>query len=93
MTWARSPAFRRWMEKPHDAWPLAVLSRTDAEATGAGSRVAWLSSDTAEKQRRMHPELAADEYAYVQWAMDRPDVRVVEDNPKTGTRNIIYHAS
>ncbi|MBN8716121.1 MAG: hypothetical protein J0I72_00555 [Stenotrophomonas sp.] len=75
---AASPAFARWYDDPHGAWPLVRLPDADAQALGAreGVRVARLSEETALKQRREHPELLAHDYAMSQDVIERATLKV-----------------
>jgi hypothetical protein len=83
--------FPVWWAQPTRAFPLARLPDADAEALGArpGVRVAYISAETAAKQRRAHPELTPDEYSQAQRVIDQARVRVIETQI-TGTRDLIY---
>lgn len=72
-SWISAHGFASWYANPRDRWPLARLPDGDAETLGArpGVRVAYLSAETAAKQRREHPELAAPEYAAAQAVIDQ----------------------
>jgi nitrate reductase alpha subunit len=83
--------FPVWWAHPTRAFPLARLPDADAETLGArpGVRVAYLSPETAAKQRRAHPELTPAEYTQAQRVIDQARVRVLEEQT-TGTRDLIY---
>lgn len=83
--WLRLPSFERWLRTPEGNWPLARLSDADAQAIGAGPRVAVLSPETAGKQVREHPELTPADYALVQQTVTSPTHRVQD-----GPRSIIF---
>ncbi len=89
---AASEAFARWYENPSGAWPLARLPDADAQALGAreGVRVAWLSEETAAKQRQRHPELGPQDYARAQAIIDGATAKAETVNPATGIKNMIY---
>ena len=81
----RSPAFKKWLEKPVGNWPLAVLSAADAKTIGAVQQVAVLSSQTAEKQLLKHPELTPLEYANAQRVIDFATAKSLD-----APRSLIY---
>ena len=62
--------FEDWSKKPVGNFPLAVLTREDAEAIGSTATVAVLSAETYAKQLRHHPELTAEDYALAQDAVE-----------------------
>lgn len=74
----RSPAFRAWLDHPVGNWPLAVLPQMDAVAIGAKQSIAVLSSQTAEKQLRRHPDLTDVEYANAQRVIDFATAKVAD---------------
>lgn len=64
-------AFAAWFEQPVGNWPVGVLSAEQVAALGAQTDVVRLSADTMGKQLREHPEITADEYRFVQDALER----------------------
>lgn len=67
-------ALGHWLAKPEGNFPLAILSEADAAHIGSKVKVARLSPDTLEKQRKNHPELTQKDYALVQRAVDEGEV-------------------
>ncbi len=62
--------------------PVATLGEAVARAIGARSRIVRLSSETAAKQRRRHPDIRPEDYARVQRILDegelfREDTRAI----------------
>ena len=78
-------AFAKWLKNPQGEIPLLVLPVEDAEKIGSSLRTAILSSQTAEKQLREHPDLTAAEYLSVQTIVDYATSKV-QDSP----RSMIY---
>ena len=66
-----SEAFTSWAANPVGAFPVAVLPQQYITMLGASTDVVRLSAETMIKQQRVHPELAASEYAFVQDTVDR----------------------
>lgn len=66
----RGPAFARWYGHPEGDYPLVVLPDADAQSIGAMTHTGLLSSETAEKQAREHPEMTPAEYALAQDVID-----------------------
>lgn len=64
-------AFAAWAEQPVGNWPVGVLAAEQVAALGAQTDVVRLSADTMGKQLREHPEILADEYRFVQDAIER----------------------
>lgn len=64
-------AFAAWAEQPVGNWPVGVLAAEQVAALGAQTDVVRLSADTMSKQLREHPEIIADEYRFVQDAIER----------------------
>lgn len=64
-------AFSSWMSKPAGSFPLAVLPQQYIDALQAKTDIVRISPETMAKQLKVHPELAADEYGFVQDALDR----------------------
>lgn len=64
-------AFAAWSKKPAGDWPIGVLPPTYVAALAVETDIVRLSADTMTKQLREHPEIKADEYKYVQDALDR----------------------
>ena len=71
-SWLAGGAFTAWYAAPEGAWPLVRLSDADAAALGARPkvRVAYLSAQTARKQREAHPEISPEEYVAAQEVID-----------------------
>lgn len=57
-----SPAFLNAMDEPGTAFPVMVLDDDVRQRVAAEGRVAVLSADTYQKQRRSHSELTTDDY-------------------------------
>lgn len=76
-----SPGFAAWYRNPEGAFPVGRLAAEDAQIIGALTRTAKLLSETAAKQRTIHPEIAAAEYVYIQDAIERG--RRVQDTALT----------
>ncbi|NIZ13918.1 phage minor head protein [Phaeobacter sp. HF9A] len=74
-SWVQGP-FKDWFEHPRGAWPMARLSDEDARRIGSQRRVAELSAQTLEKQRRRHPELTLQDYAQAQATINLATHRV-----------------
>ena len=51
-------------------YPVAVLGERIAGEFDAASKTVYLSSETAAKQRKHHPELAAEDYQEIQDILD-----------------------
>jgi len=64
-------AFAAWAEQPVGNWPVGVLAAEQVTALGAQTDVVRLSADTMGKQLREHPEIVADEYRFIQDALER----------------------
>jgi len=81
-----SEAFARWLAEPtpNSAWPVGVVNAAHAQRIGAQTTVVGLSSETAKKQLREHPEIQPAEYVHVQAALQ--DGWVVQD----GANTLIY---
>lgn len=80
-----SAAFARWYSTPDAApWPIGVLKDEHRQRIGAQTALTQLSADTARKQHKAHPELAAAEYEYVQVALQ--EGWVVQD----GERALVF---
>lgn len=88
--WIGLRSFEQWYEQPVREWPLVMIPDRDAEAIGAKVRIAVLSAQTAMKQRRQHPELAAADYALAQAAVDEAQLRLVDRDPEIGTMSMLY---
>lgn len=63
--------FAQFYAKPEGVFPIGVLSDDDAAVIGAKAHTVRLSSETMQKQLDIHPELAIEEYAFVQQAIER----------------------
>jgi len=64
-------AFARFFAKPEGVFPIGVLVAADAELIGAKTHTVRLSAETMKKQIDVHPELALEEYGFVQQAIER----------------------
>jgi len=76
-----SEAFGVWYANPTGKFPVGSIPETDATMIGARVRTLHLSAETAEKQKKNHPEIEAGEYAQVQDAVST-GLRV-QDGPST----------
>ncbi len=65
------PSFAAWYQRPAGAFPVAYMERGTAAELGANTQLVSLSEETLAKQLRHHPELTADEYLWVQQAIDQ----------------------
>lgn len=68
------PSFATWYKRPAGAFPVAYLERSTAAELGARTQLVSFSEETLAKQQRHHPELTADEYRWVQLAIDQGEV-------------------
>ncbi|AMK09643.1 phage minor head protein [Pseudodesulfovibrio indicus] len=73
-----------WAKSPKADFPIGLMSEADAARIGGKVRLVNLSPETMAKQLRAHPELAFDEYATVQDALDRGEA--IQDGP----RSLVY---
>ncbi len=64
-------SFSEWLKAPVGDWPIGTLRAAHAAGMGLRTDVVRLSSATMTKQAKEHPEIAADEYRYVQDALAR----------------------
>jgi len=64
------PAFKRFFDDPEGYFPVAVLPDSHAADIGANAHTVRLSAETMQKQKDVHPELTAQEYALVQSTID-----------------------
>lgn len=64
-------AFAAWAEQPVGNWPIGVLPTERLAALAVQTDVVRLSAETMTKQWREHPEILANEYRYVQDALER----------------------
>jgi len=76
--------FGKWYEKPSGNWPVGRLQEGQAAAIRAETRTVMLSEETVVKQKLSHPELYADEYRFVQGAIDRGE-QIMD-----GERNLVF---
>ena len=76
--------FSKWYEQPSGNWPVGRMQQNQAAEIGAQTRTVMLSGETAGKQKLRHPELYADEYRFVQSAIDRGE------QIKDGERNLVF---
>ncbi len=63
--------FARFFSKPEGVFPIGVLAEADAAMIGARTHTVRLSAETMQKQLKVHPELALEEYRFVQQAIER----------------------
>lgn len=61
----RSDAFRRFLADPQGDMPVFVVPAEVTEATNAQASVGVLSAETMRKQLTRHPELTAEDYAFL----------------------------
>lgn len=80
--WLKTDGFTRWMAQPTDRWPLARISRADADRIGSNEVVAKISSETMAKQIRKHPELTVDDYIAAQQSINRA-TQTVQETPRS----------
>lgn len=73
-----SPAFLQAMDEPGTGFPVMVLDDATRDLIGALPRVAMLSSETYQKQRRAHPELVTADYRRIPEIGAAPDVVATE---------------
>lgn len=69
-----SDVFRTFYDRPAGEFPVGLLAEADAQRIGAETRVVRFSAETAAKQKNQHPELDAQEYAWVQETIERGEV-------------------
>lgn len=67
----RGGDFKRFYDNPEGFFPIGVMSDADATSIGAKTHTVKLSGDTMKKQIRQHPELVAEEYTFVQEAIEK----------------------
>jgi SPP1 gp7 family putative phage head morphogenesis protein len=67
---ALGPGFKEFHAAPSGNWPIAKIPPEDAKAIGSQTGTVLLSADTMKKQLREHAELAPEEYAKAQAAID-----------------------
>lgn len=77
-------AFARFFAQPEGIFPIGVLPDAHASAIGAKTHTVRLSAETMQKQIDVHPELALEEYGFVQQAIER-GVRIQD-----GANSAIY---
>jgi hypothetical protein len=77
-------SFASFFAKPAGLFPIAVLNDADVAAIGARTHTVRLSAETMQKQLQVHPELAIEEYAFVQQAIER-GVRIQD-----GDNSLVY---
>lgn len=76
--------FSAWYKKPEGRFPVGVIKEADAQRINALTHTVKLSSETAIKQARIHPEIKPGDYIHVQATLDRG--RRIQD----GARSLIY---
>lgn len=81
---ASGPGFKEFHAKPQGNWPIAKIPPEDAKAIGAQTGTVLLSADTMKKQLREHAELAPEEYAKAQEAID------AGAKVKDGAHSLVY---
>ncbi|MEW6648160.1 MAG: phage minor head protein [Pseudomonadota bacterium] len=79
-----SPAFATWYDAPAGALPVATLDVEHMQRIGALTATVRFSAETAEKQKRIHPELTSAEYIYAQEAAERGEAI------QEGDQSLIY---
>ena len=79
----KTPGFAAWYNQPKPAgnFPVAVLPDEDAKLIGARTHTVLLSGQTSTKQHEAHPDISAEDYIYVQDAIDRG--RKIQDSPQS----------
>lgn len=80
--WLKIEIFGLWFNNPQGEWPLVRLPDADAVLLGSGAevRIAYLSAETAAKQKRVHGELSPEEYISVQRVVDEAQDRIKDGN-------------
>ncbi len=81
-SWLGLDAFSTWLSAPSGFWPMARIEASDAARIGSTQVIAKLSSETAAKQLREHPELSALDYLMVQRVVDTATERF-RDSPNS----------
>jgi len=66
-----SPVFSEWYKKPAGLFPVVLLGQAHADELEATTLAVNLSAETAVKQQRSHPDIAASDYRHVQETIDR----------------------
>lgn len=80
-SWLQGGPFETWLKDPQGNFPLVRLKPDDAKAIGSQRLVADISPQTAVKQLREHPELAAAEYLNAQAVVSNATHRI-QDSPR-----------
>lgn len=83
--WIQASFFREWFSRPSGSWPVARIPLEDAGRIGARRTVADLSAASATKQKVVHPELLASDYALIQKTINEATHRIVD-----GAVNMVY---
>lgn len=73
--------FERWIEEPSGAYPVMVVPEVARQALRARPRVAVLSAESLQKNRRNHPDLSIEDYRYLPLAGEQP--RLIIQDSKT----------
>ena len=79
-----SPVFAAWYKQPAGLFPVGRLGQAHADELGATTRAVNLSAETAQKQRRNHPDISPADYRHVQETIDRGTAI------KDGTKAMIF---
>lgn len=81
---ATAATLEAWAESPKTDFPIGVMAEADAARIGGKTTLVNLSPETMAKQLANHPELAYEEYIWVQDALDRGEA--IQD----GVRSLVY---
>lgn len=66
-----SQVFEGWYKKPAGVFPVGRLAKAQADELGATTLAVNLSAETAIRQQRGQPDIAAGDYRHVQETIDR----------------------
>lgn len=66
-----NPVFSEWYKKPAGMLPVERLGQAYADELGSTTLAVNLSAETAMKQQRSHPDIAASDYRHLQETIDR----------------------
>ena len=77
-----SGAFEAFLGRPKGLFPVLRLADPAAEAIGAERKVAVLSAESLEKNRRRHPDITPEEYRLLADLGESPTV-IVQDRDNT----------
>ncbi|SDX88575.1 phage minor head protein [Nitrosomonas halophila] len=79
-----SGEFGKFHDQPEGVFPIGVLRDRDAAAMGAKTHTVRISAETMKKQQAVHPEITAEEYGFVQSAIENG--KQIQDT----SRSMIY---